>query len=120
MRLYYISHIWHEMDLIDPYIAWISQLSILYIQDQDNSTYYIKYNVNSNPTITNSYITVSVTFLDAGGTGLTNFGSGMHIFLSIFTNDIEINTRLSNLETKTQNVAGTASELTLIVVLNWR
>ena len=69
---------------IDPYIALISQSSILYFHDQDNSTDYIKYNVNSNPTITpNSYIPVSVTFLDGRGTGLTNFGSGINIFRSI-------------------------------------
>ena len=74
---------------------------MIYLQDQDNSTNYIRYYVNSNSTITAySYVTLSVTFLDGANNGLTNFGAGMNIFLSIFTNDIEIDTRFSNLEQK--------------------
>ena len=46
-----------------------------------------------------------MTFLDGANNGLTNFGAGMNIFLSICSNDIEIDTRLNNLETKMQHVA---------------
>jgi hypothetical protein len=109
----YISHLTRDSIDIDPFLALITQLSILYIQDQDNSANYIKYNVNSNPVITpNSYVTVSVTFLEGNGTGLTNFPAGMNIFLSIFTNDLEINSRLSNLETATQNLTATSTDST--------
>lgn len=106
----YISHMTRDGIDVDPFISLISQLSILYIQDQDDSANYIKYNVNSAPTITpNSYVSVNVTFLEGGGTGLNAFPAGMNIFLSLFTNDTEIDTRLSNLETKTQNMSASSS-----------
>ncbi len=109
----WISHMTRDSIDIDPFLALISQLSVLYIQDQDSSVNYIKYNVNTTPTITpNSYVTISVTFIEGGGTGLTNFPNGMNIFLSLFTNDVEIDTRLSTVENKTQNITSANSSLT--------
>lgn len=110
----YISHLTRDGTDIDPFLALITQLSILYIQDQDNSANYCKFNVNATPTITpNSYVTVNVTYLDGGGTGTTNFPAGMNIFLSIFSNDVEIDTRLSNVETKTQLITANSTRTTL-------
>ena len=40
------------------------------------------------------------------------------IFLSIFTNDTEIDTRLSNLETKTQKISATSTVTTVSSDLN--
>ena len=55
----YISHLTRDNVDIDPFLALISQLSILYIQDQDNSSNFCKVNVNTTPTITpNSYVSV--------------------------------------------------------------
>ena len=108
----YISHRTRDgIDIEDPFLSSISTLSIIYIQDQDVSENYIRFNVNSAPVIVvGSYVTLNVTYLDSGGTGDTNFGAGMNIFMSVFTNDIEIDTRLSVLESKTQNQSATASE----------
>ena len=73
----------------------------MYIQDQDNSANFCKFNVNTTPTITpNSYVSVNVTYLEGGGTGANAFPAGMNILLSIFSNDVEIDSRLSNIETK--------------------
>ena len=117
----YISHLTRDGTDIDPFLALITQLSILYIQDQDNSLNFCKFNVITTPTITpNSFVTVNVTYIDGGGTGTTNFPAGMNIFLSIFTNDIEIDTRLSNVETKTQNITATPTENTIAKTLNLR
>jgi hypothetical protein len=110
----YISHLTRDGTDIDPFLALISQLSILYIQDQDNSTNFCKFNVNTTPTITpNSYVSVNVSYLEGGGTGANAFPAGMNIFLSLFTNDVEIDSRLSNVETKTQNITATANETVL-------
>lgn len=111
----YISHRTRDaIDIEDPFLSSISTLSIIYIQDQDISENYIRFNVTTPPVIfPTSYVQLNVTFLDGGGNGLTNFGAGMNIFMSIFSNDVEINTRLSNLETKTQNIEATSSKLTV-------
>ena len=110
----YISHRTRDgIDIEDPFLSSISALSIIYIQDQDVSENYIRFNVNSAPVIVvGSYVTLNVSYLDSNGTGDTNFGAGMNIILSIFSNDIEIDTRLSNLETKTQNQTGFAGDTT--------
>ena len=93
--MFYISHLARDGVDIDPFLALISQLSILYIQDQDNSANLCKFNVNTSPTIThNSYVSVNVTYLEGGGTGVNAFPAGMNIFLSIFPNDVEIDSRL--------------------------
>jgi len=111
----YISHRTRDgLDIEDPFLSSISTLNIIYIQDQDISENYIRFNVTSAPVIFPvSYVQLNVAFLDGNGNGLTNFGAGMNIFMSIFSNDIEIDTRLSNLETKTQNIQATSSKLTV-------
>ena len=89
------THTHTGIDIEDPFLSSISTLSIIYIQDQDINGNYIRFNVNSAPVIfPTSYVQLNVTFLDGGGNGLTNFGAGMNIFMSIFSNDIEIDTRL--------------------------
>jgi len=106
----YISHLTRDGTDIDPFLALITQISILYIQDQDNSLNFCKFNVNATPVITpNSYVTVNVTYLEGGGTGQTNFPAGMNIFLSIFSNDVEIDTRLSSVENKTRHISATSN-----------
>ena len=110
----YISHLTRNGLDVDPFLALISQLSVIYIQTDNDHTNYVKFNVNSSPIITpNSYFTVLVTFLEGGGTGLTNFSNGQDIFLSIFSNDVEIDTRISNVETKTQNISANSSTNTI-------
>ena len=81
----YISHLTRDGTDIDPFLALISQLSILYIQDQDNSANFCKFNVNTTPTITpNSYVSVNVTYLEGGGTGANAFPAGMNFFYQYF------------------------------------
>jgi hypothetical protein len=111
----YISHRTRDgIDIEDPFLSSISTLNIIYIQDQDISENFIRFNVNTPPVIVvGSYVTLNVTYLDSGGSGATNFGAGMNIFMSIFSNDIEISTRLTTLETKTQNIEATSSKLTV-------
>ena len=59
-------------------------------------------------------VSVNVSYLEGGGTGATNFPAGMNIFLSLFSNDVEIDSRLSNVETKTQLISANSSRTTFV------
>jgi hypothetical protein len=96
----WISHLTRDNIDIDVFFNGITSLSTILIQDQDNSTNYIKYTVNTTPVITpNSYVTLDVTYLE----GAPSLSNGHNIIMSIFTNETTIDTRLSNLESATQN-----------------
>ena len=100
----YISHLTRDNIDVEIFFQNVSTLNILYIQDQDNSANFIRYDITGNATIvTNEYISVPVSMLDYGGNGNTTFGVNKDILISIFTNTQETNTRLSAVETKTQN-----------------
>ena len=71
----------------------------IYIQDETNSDNYAKYDVASVVLTPNSYITLTVTYLSGGGSGATNFGN-TYLIMSVFTNDIEVDGRLTTLRLK--------------------
>jgi hypothetical protein len=100
----YISHI--TRDNIDVEVFWqfVNQLTDLYIQDQNDSGNYVRYNITGVPNpITGNKIEIPVSYLTSDGTGDTAFGAGHNIMVSYFTNTLETDTRLSALETKTTN-----------------
>ena len=106
----YISHKTRDLLDIDVFFKNLSTLNDVYIQDQEDSSNSITYNITSAPTIIpNSYITILVTKTSSSGTGQTTFGNGTNILLSFFSNLIETDTRISVLETKTQNIKATSS-----------
>ena len=112
--LIYISHITSDNLDIEIFYSQISQLNDIYLQDRNNSINFIKYNITSAPTIiSNSYISIPVSIISFGGNGNTSFGSPNHpILVSFFTNNLETDTRISAVETKTQNqtsVSGTTT-----------
>ena len=101
----YISHI--TRDNIDVEVFWkfVNTLTELYLQDQNLSTNYIQYNITAAPTITvGNKIAIPISVVSSGGTGATAFGAGHDILVSYFTNNLEVDTRLSTLETKTTNI----------------
>ena len=100
----YISHLTRDNVDIEIFFENVSSLNDLYIQDQNNSLNFIRYNITGTPTIIpNNYILIPVILGTSGGTGSTSFGTNHNILLSIFTNSIETDVRISNLEDKTQN-----------------
>ena len=111
--LIYISHITDDNIDIEVFFNNISQLNDVYLQDKNNSSNFIKYNITATPTITvGSHIQIPVAVISSSGTGTTSFGVNHNILLSFFTNSIETDTRISALETKTQNqtaVSGTTT-----------
>lgn len=109
----YISHLTRDGLDIERYYNDLTDLNYVYIQDQTTSANFIKYTITGAPTIiTESYISIPVIVEDKGGTGATTFGNNHDIMLSFFSNLIEVDARISTLETKTQNqtsIAGTST-----------
>jgi hypothetical protein len=100
----YISHLTRDSVDIDVYLALINTLDDLYIQDQNNSANFARFNITSAPTlIPNDYISIPVAQVQFGGTGNTAFGINHNILVAFFSNSQEVNTRITTLETKTQN-----------------
>lgn len=123
----YISHLTTDGIDIDIFFAQITTIQDVYIQDKNSSLNFIKYNITGNPTIiTNDYIAIPVLYTatippaqpNGAGDGLTSFGVNHPVIVSFFTNSIEVDTRLTTLETKTQNITASPSITTIIGTTN--
>jgi hypothetical protein len=100
----YVSHLTDDNIDIEVFFANLSQLNEVYIQQKTLSENFIKYNITGPPTITpGSNVSIPVSSASFSGTGQTSFGVNEPIVLSFFTNTIETDTRITSLETKTQN-----------------
>ena len=111
----YINHLTSDGIGIDVFFAQLTSIQDVYLQDKNSSLNFIKYNITGAPTIiANNYISIPVSYTipNGGGTGLSSFGINHPIIVSFFTNSVEVDTRLSTLETKTQNqtaISGTTT-----------
>ena len=102
----YISHLTREGVDIDVFLASVNVLNDLYIQDETDSTNFIKYNITGPPVpvVTNpGFYSIPVSMITYGGNGNSSFGSNHNILISFFSNTTEINARISTLESDTQN-----------------
>ena len=117
----YISHLTSDNIDIDIFFTQISTIQEVYIQDKNSSINFIKYKITGTPTIiTNSYIEIPVLYTatippaqpNGAGTGLTSFGNNHPLIISFFTNSIEVDERLTTLETKTQYQTASANNTT--------
>jgi hypothetical protein len=99
----YVSHLTSVNPTdVDPFLALITDLSILYIQDRNDSTNFVKFKVNGTPTNTpNNYWTIPVVYQSSQGTGNTRFPNTHPIYMSVFFDTEEENTRIGILEDKT-------------------
>ena len=123
----YISHLTSDGIDVDIFFTQLTQLQDVYIQDKSLSTNFIKYNITGTPTIIpNSYISIPVLYTatilpaqpNGAGTGLTSFGNNHPLIISFFTNSIEVDLRLTTLETKTQHQTASANTTTFASNLN--
>lgn len=115
----WINHITQDGVDIDFYLGQILINDIIYIQDKNNSTNWIKYTINNKVQIPNNYTTLNVSFVDGEGTGLTTFNDNHPIFFTIFINQNLINQRLDALETKTRyQSSNTSNQTTFTNTLN--
>lgn len=97
----YISHITRDNVDIEVYFKQITTITEVYVQDENNSGLFIQYSIAGTPTITiGAQIEIPVLVSLQGTTG---FANGHNVFISFFTNGIEVDTRLSALENKTQH-----------------
>ena len=102
-QLVYISHITSDNIDIEIFFQNVSKINDLYIQDRENSANFIRYNITNAPTIISGYISIPVSVSSYGGTGFETFGNNTSLLISIFANTIEVDSRLSQVETKTRN-----------------
>ena len=106
----YISHLTRDNFDIEVFFYQITTLTDVYVQDQNNSALYIQYNITATPTITaNARITIPVLVSSQGTTG---FADGHNVFISFFTNSLEVDTRISAVESDVINqtaVSGTST-----------
>jgi hypothetical protein len=110
----YISHLTQDVIDVEVFFKQVNQLSDLYIQDKEDSTNWIKYNITALPTLNiGSYLEVPVSMASYGGTGNTSFGSNHRLLVAFFSNLTEIDQRLSTLETKTTNQTAVAGNTTM-------
>ena len=101
----YISHRTRDNIDIEVFFKQLSTTSDVYIQDQELSENFIQYNIIGVPIITiGAQIQIPVILRNSSGTGTTNFPNGHNILLSFFVNTLEIDTRLSNIENKTNQI----------------
>jgi hypothetical protein len=101
----YINHLTSDGIDIDVFFAQLTSIQDVYLQDKNSALNFIKYNITGAPTIiANSYISIPVLYTspNGGGTGLTSFGVNYPIIVSFFTNSIDVDLRLTDLESKTQ------------------
>lgn len=111
VTILYISHITSDNVDVEVFLNQISVISIIYMQDKNNSQNYVRFTVTAAPTsFPNSYISVPVLYLDSGGIGDVDLGGGAAIFLSIFDNSPLVDARLSSVETKTQHQTANINE----------
>jgi len=100
----YINHLTRDNIDVEVFFSQVNQLNDLYIQDQNNSVNFIKYNITALPTIiANSYVAIPVLYTTSGGTGNSSFGASHNVLVAFFSNLTEVDTRLSTLESDTQN-----------------
>jgi hypothetical protein len=107
----YISHLTRAGVDIDVFLASVNVLNDLYIQDEADSVNFIKYNITGPPTpvVTNpGFYSIPVSMITSGGNGNSSFGSNHNILISFFSNTVEINARISLLESDTQNQTAVA------------
>jgi hypothetical protein len=108
----YINYITRDDINVEVFFKQISQLNDLYIQDQNNSLNYIRYNITGIPVPSTTYITIPVVMTSFGGNGNDTFGNQANIMVAFFTNLSDVDTRLSTVESDTQNqsaIAGTTT-----------
>jgi len=97
----YISHLTRDNIDIEVYFKQITTITDVYIQDENTSVNFIQFNITGTPTITPE-AQVAIPVLVRGTPGTTDFANGHNVIISFFTNGLEVDTRLSDLETKTQ------------------
>jgi hypothetical protein len=94
---------------INVFLSEINDVSIIYLQDKNSSTDWVRYTVQG-ITIYPAYVDINVTYLSSSGLGGGDFGESEPIFMSIFDNSSAISNRITSLETKTQHQSASSIE----------
>lgn len=107
----YINTITRDDISISVYMQQIGLLNDIYIQAQAG-TDFIRYNITAEPQFIDSYLQVNVVATDYKGQGETSFGNDTQLMVSFFSNLTEIDTRITGVEGKTQNITAVSGNTT--------
>ena len=78
----YVSDNTRDGTNIEVFLGQISNISIIYLQDQNVSSNWVRYTVIGTLTYVN-YIDIEVTYLSSSGAGSSDFGNGHPIFMQL-------------------------------------
>jgi hypothetical protein len=98
-----LSHIEALGNDIDVFFTLFKTGDTFIIQDKNNSNNYQKWEINATPTVvTNSYVTIPVTFITSGGT--SEFANNHQIIFAIVTSGLTGATGVQGATGPIQNV----------------
>jgi hypothetical protein len=81
-----VSHITADSSDVDVFLILLKTNDYLIIQSKTDSNNYQKWQISSTPTVTsNSYVQIPVTYVDAGGTGFSNFSNNEQLIFVFIT-----------------------------------
>ena len=101
----YINYLTSDAISINTLFNQLTTLSGIYIQEVDNPSNFVKYDINSIFLVQNTRITLSVTSSSSGGTFQTALGVIINtdLLLQFQTNETLINTRITSATTTADN-----------------
>ena len=102
----YVNHLTSDNIDIDLFLAILKPEDKVYVQDANNSDNYQQFKVTGAPnTGVNTYVQIPVSYIGAGGTGVTGFANNHNIVLITFASGVQGTTGLQG-TIGTQGVVG--------------
>jgi len=96
----WISQVTRDSADIEAFLRLVTESSVIFVQEEGNKTNFVKFTVNGAPVLASAFLTVPVTFSMVGNVA-PSFGPGFPVFMSIFTDTVQIDARIVELERKT-------------------
>jgi len=102
----YVNHLTSDNIDIDLFLAILKPEDKVYVQDANNSDNYQQFKVTGAPnTGVNTYVQIPVSYIGAGGTGVTGFANNHNLVLITFASGVQGTTGLQG-TIGTQGVVG--------------
>jgi hypothetical protein len=91
----YVNHLTSDNIDIDLFLAILKQEDKVYVQDANNSDNYQQFKITGTPNIgNNTYVQIPVSYIGAGGIGVTGFSNNHQLVLITFASGVQGTTGL--------------------------
>jgi len=91
----YVNHLTSDNIDIDLFLAILKQEDKIYVQDANNSDNYQQFKITGTPDIgNNTYVQIPVSYIGAGGIGVTGFPNNHQLVLITFASGVQGTTGL--------------------------